>query len=339
MAFIRDGQKWACAQCIRGHRASQCSHDDRDLQLVQPKGRPPTQCAHCRGHRKANIHSRCDCGDRAKALGIKDDRSLVANSSAAIRPRRGSKCSLKLELGSCACFTGTACLCGPAKIQSVPPFDSKSRRDASTIADDDLSSVSTPCSLRDRAPIVNAASTDSALTGCISIPCTDSNLDSNLDSNPIIEPWIADPVAMHYPSFSYQQPTPSCSAQLFTYPTHPDNIPATHCLFELPTGEQLLQQTTQIYTPQNPRNPDISQQLEFFYRSGCANPGVVCLCGEGCACVGCATHPGNDATRNAIAHLPRHTIEEFPIDPFEKFPVESFEEFPELLGLGCIGHE
>ncbi|KAI9228438.1 MAG: copper fist DNA binding domain-containing protein, partial [Piptocephalis tieghemiana] len=60
---IVDGIKHACAQCIRGHRTSTCAHHDRPLIPIRPKGRPPTQCVHCREARKAGTgsHSRCVC--------------------------------------------------------------------------------------------------------------------------------------------------------------------------------------------------------------------------------------------------------------------------------------
>lgn len=60
---IINGEKWACDRCIRGHRVSSCKHTDQKLTRIKPKGRPSTQCAHCREARKrSNLHSRCSCG-------------------------------------------------------------------------------------------------------------------------------------------------------------------------------------------------------------------------------------------------------------------------------------
>lgn len=57
-----NGRKFACEACIRGHRASNCSHTGRRLQLIRKKGRPSSQCDLCRTKRASgNFHGRCDC--------------------------------------------------------------------------------------------------------------------------------------------------------------------------------------------------------------------------------------------------------------------------------------
>ncbi|PIA17647.1 copper-fist-domain-containing protein, partial [Coemansia reversa NRRL 1564] len=60
--ILTDGQKYACTQCIRGHRASSCNHTDRPLNPVRRKGRPPTQCNKCRELRRTRkAHVKCLC--------------------------------------------------------------------------------------------------------------------------------------------------------------------------------------------------------------------------------------------------------------------------------------
>ncbi|KWU47333.1 copper-fist-domain-containing protein, partial [Rhodotorula sp. JG-1b] len=57
-----DGVKYACQQCITGHRSSKCTHSTRPLTEIRKKGRPSTQCAHCKELRKTrSVHTRCDC--------------------------------------------------------------------------------------------------------------------------------------------------------------------------------------------------------------------------------------------------------------------------------------
>ncbi|TVY85078.1 Copper resistance protein CRF1 [Lachnellula suecica] len=57
------GEKYACEACVRGHRVSNCQHADRPLQHINKKGRPVSQCTHCRTLRKSrSAHVRCDCG-------------------------------------------------------------------------------------------------------------------------------------------------------------------------------------------------------------------------------------------------------------------------------------
>ncbi|KIM95477.1 hypothetical protein OIDMADRAFT_91583, partial [Oidiodendron maius Zn] len=58
--MLIDGKKWACETCIRGHRASNCHHGDRLLKQVKGKGRPRSQCTHCRIlHSSYLVHTKC----------------------------------------------------------------------------------------------------------------------------------------------------------------------------------------------------------------------------------------------------------------------------------------
>ena len=48
--------------CIKGHRSSTCKHTDRPLFEIKKKGRPVTQCEHCRELRKTKqVHVKCVC--------------------------------------------------------------------------------------------------------------------------------------------------------------------------------------------------------------------------------------------------------------------------------------
>ncbi|RKP30063.1 copper-fist-domain-containing protein, partial [Metschnikowia bicuspidata] len=59
---LLNGVKYACDRCIRGHRVSSCTHTDKPLTMIKPKGRPASQCSHCREQRKIkNSHSSCSC--------------------------------------------------------------------------------------------------------------------------------------------------------------------------------------------------------------------------------------------------------------------------------------
>ncbi|KAI9598291.1 copper fist DNA binding domain-containing protein [Syncephalis fuscata] len=64
MAILRNGEKYACLTCIKGHRVAGCNHNDRDLVLVRRRGRPSTQCEHCRRLRTSSrkVHTKCTCG-------------------------------------------------------------------------------------------------------------------------------------------------------------------------------------------------------------------------------------------------------------------------------------
>ncbi|KAK9474831.1 uncharacterized protein V1510DRAFT_410777 [Dipodascopsis tothii] len=91
MVFI-DGVKYACDTCIRGHRVTTCTHKDRPLTMIKPKGRPVSQCSHCREARKSRaLHTRCECGE------------------------------LKSDKHSCSCSTGASCTCFKMKNAGRPP--------------------------------------------------------------------------------------------------------------------------------------------------------------------------------------------------------------------------
>lgn len=61
------GVKYACERCIRGHRVTTCNHTNEPLTMIKPKGRPSTQCHHCRENRKSkNLHVSCTCGKKGK---------------------------------------------------------------------------------------------------------------------------------------------------------------------------------------------------------------------------------------------------------------------------------
>ncbi|TFK53245.1 copper-fist-domain-containing protein [Heliocybe sulcata] len=67
---VVDGKKYACETCIKGHRSSACKHTDRPLFEIKRKGRPVTQCEHCRELRKTKqVHVKCICETREEDPG------------------------------------------------------------------------------------------------------------------------------------------------------------------------------------------------------------------------------------------------------------------------------
>jgi hypothetical protein len=58
--------------CIKGHRSSACKHTDRPLFEIKKKGRPVTQCEHCRELRKTKqVHVKCLCESKEDGTGPK----------------------------------------------------------------------------------------------------------------------------------------------------------------------------------------------------------------------------------------------------------------------------
>ncbi|KAH8097001.1 ACE1 transcription factor [Cristinia sonorae] len=78
MVFVGD-KKYACETCIKGHRSSSCKHTDRPLFEIKKKGRPVTQCEHCRELRKTKqVHVKCSCE-------VKDDGDGPSTSSKGVK--------------------------------------------------------------------------------------------------------------------------------------------------------------------------------------------------------------------------------------------------------------
>ncbi|TDL20665.1 copper-fist-domain-containing protein [Rickenella mellea] len=78
MVFVND-KKYACETCIKGHRSSACTHTDRPLFEIKKKGRPVTQCEHCRELRKTKqVHVKCLCEHRDESEGQEVSHSIPA---------------------------------------------------------------------------------------------------------------------------------------------------------------------------------------------------------------------------------------------------------------------
>ncbi|KAI5861338.1 hypothetical protein GGS23DRAFT_147167 [Durotheca rogersii] len=107
--MLIDGEKWACEACVRGHRVSNCQHSDRPLQHINKKGRPVSQCQHCRAMRKSrSSHVKCDCGEKThKCAHLKQ--------------------TVEGHKDSCCCNHGGRCTCSHKKepsLDTVPESES-----------------------------------------------------------------------------------------------------------------------------------------------------------------------------------------------------------------------
>ena len=65
---------------INNSWANMMDHADRPLTHINKKGRPVSQCAHCRGLRKSRTtHTKCECGDKKKNCHKNDSDSHTAD--------------------------------------------------------------------------------------------------------------------------------------------------------------------------------------------------------------------------------------------------------------------
>ncbi|KAJ9290910.1 hypothetical protein DTO021C3_1504 [Paecilomyces variotii] len=109
--MLIDGEKWACEACVRGHRVSSCHHSDRPLTHINKKGRPVSQCTHCRGLRKSRTtHVKCECGDKKK----NNSNNNNNNHSESDSPTGDNRLC-------CGCTHGQRCTCALKKEHHLDP--------------------------------------------------------------------------------------------------------------------------------------------------------------------------------------------------------------------------
>ncbi|KAI3661163.1 hypothetical protein MP638_005600 [Amoeboaphelidium occidentale] len=101
MPIVIDGQKYACEACVRGHRTSSCTHKDRTLVKILPKGRPRTSCQSCRIKKGSGGKCYCEADSRFANNGPGGKmRGYVEDPQKDVR-----RCSCSLT-GICTCCSG-----------------------------------------------------------------------------------------------------------------------------------------------------------------------------------------------------------------------------------------
>ncbi|KAL8992095.1 MAG: hypothetical protein Q9169_007375 [Polycauliona sp. 2 TL-2023] len=136
--MLIEGEKYACEACVRGHRVSNCQHSDRALNHINKKGRPVSQCPHCRGARKARAsHVKCECGEKphtkeecADVEAEKRRQQRINKITAAINSQR------RPDGKTCCCTHGNRCTCALKKeyLKSVPETGLPKPRPSSLVA-------------------------------------------------------------------------------------------------------------------------------------------------------------------------------------------------------------
>lgn len=142
--IVIEGKKYSCDTCIKGHRSSACKHTDRPLFEIQRKGRPVTQCQHCRELRKTKqVHVKCKCGDARSGKGDSGSASkkthdpafpngvpehLTAIVTLISEHGSDSEHAANPKAGPCPCNPGGKCTCATARKSKrstgpEPPLD------------------------------------------------------------------------------------------------------------------------------------------------------------------------------------------------------------------------
>lgn len=134
--ILVDGEKYACVQCIRGHRSSTCKHTLRPLVQVRSRGRPSLNA----GHRIAVTESelvvtkdqvilQADL-DAAKEDGVQPAEKKPVSSCCAKKKQAAVKevpksCSCKNKSSSCSCNGDSVIILKASKRQYVDVNDGK----------------------------------------------------------------------------------------------------------------------------------------------------------------------------------------------------------------------
>ncbi|GAA6057419.1 hypothetical protein JCM3770_002454 [Rhodotorula araucariae] len=223
-----DGTKYACQSCIKGHRSSKCTHTSRPLTEIKKKGRPTSQCTHCRELRKTkSVHGRCDCA--AREAEQKPTPRILPNglADAVATPEPDEPALTTTEpsgvtrlLNPCNCLRGGKCTCCTVVKRGAPkafPQDA----DASPIA-----STSSGGCCSSNAPLTSEALLIEPEPS--TPPPLDLSADIPVTSMPYFTPSSFAP---SYPNTSAPPPPPASSINaLFLPPTH-----GTHACFCGPT--------------------------------------------------------------------------------------------------------
>ncbi|ESZ92513.1 hypothetical protein SBOR_7105 [Sclerotinia borealis F-4128] len=154
--MIIDGEKYACDACVRGHRVSNCHHSDRPLQHINKKGRPVSQCAHCRTMRKSRAaHVRCECGsEKSHSKGSCPENADTQGELLWDTFGTTTPVSDVIVADTCCCSHGARCSCASKSDHLAPVPESDS---------DDTPSMSLPSS-KPRRPRAQTAQSENNLT-------------------------------------------------------------------------------------------------------------------------------------------------------------------------------
>ncbi|RXW18688.1 hypothetical protein EST38_g7160 [Candolleomyces aberdarensis] len=267
--MIISDKKYACETCIKGHRSSSCKHFDRPLFEIKKKGRPVTQCEHCRELRKTKqVHVKCICDGRIDHApvpkGIKPGFESAAFPNGV--PRHALETSVASEGGfssdssdpsgagksiSCQCKDSGTCPCcvprkaAPKARKSSVKFETPDRTPAS------LSVFGDPSRVQSNTAQILARIAE--LRPVLPRP----NQSSGLIRDPAVGP--SHPGRQHHDHASF---SPYERAYDMTH-----HQPLHH----------------HPRTPQFGLDPSTNPNQEAFFPSACG-------CGDNCRCPGCTYH-------------------------------------------------
>ncbi|WAQ89070.1 hypothetical protein PtA15_10A493 [Puccinia triticina] len=272
---IIEGKKFACGACIKGHRSSSCSHTDRTLVEIGKKGRPPTQCAHCRELRKTSrVHSKCMCGDRP-TQSTRRLRVLPKGTSSLLEQDEADTIQLVNQiLNPCTCSTGGKCCCAAPAHPTIGTRAKNPRKKSGC--------SNTPSSKNNQTqPVVPSSSISSCCEGSAST----EHINVNSQSGPSRSLPLTITTTFHPYTTNNTMPLPSISSASSSYLNAVSEPACNSSVVQDPSTFEPSSYSTQpaLFAPRT---------------AGTA----LCFCGIHCPCPGCVLHdplglkfrPGSD---------------------------------------------
>jgi len=351
-----NGVKFACATCIKGHRSTQCHHKDRELHEIKKKGRPITQCTHCRELRKTKqVHVKCTCSDKTR----KDDGHGIHHIYECLDSGQTENCENQ-ETPQCVCHDETAKvklepnapMYRPAALLT-PPLEQNGQSRGSA----DMPAKDQPTSL----PSPPSSQCSSNLTSSNGNSARRGSYNHNL---PIIAP-------------KPQHPPEIVQRSIFN-PTPPENKSkiAITMVIEDPVDDDMDNDTpsftsveagdTQRFSELDGPASDLLETIYHEYNSAddnslsrtanrpCCSSAISheqkgpcgeflrivnCRCGDSCTCVGCLVHPGQVMTSNSDPYAGFNEMDDVrccsPMSAESATHSAIMEEDLLLCGCGC----
>ncbi|KAA1468422.1 hypothetical protein DENSPDRAFT_464247 [Dentipellis sp. KUC8613] len=291
MVYV-NSQKFACESCIKGHRSSSCAHTDRPLFEIKKKGRPVSQCDHCRElRRQKRVHSKCTCTESKsakdrpfeKAIGTKQKRYIpivpalpnglkdaFPPSSA---PSRSSDPRQKVDslLNPCPCADVWNCQCRASSSAASPDPE------PSSAADENMSNG--------LATLARAA----AALCCDDTPEPDTPSTKSPTPAPAPPSTSASPPAPRSCKH-HRPPSPPLSHRSHKRTRKsPSPGPALPPLV-LPPPDTTTQSSPYPYSYSHPYPYSAPSTAMPPFSTLTSLAGSGCTCGLRCACAGCAEH-------------------------------------------------
>ncbi|MBW0475881.1 hypothetical protein O181_015596 [Austropuccinia psidii MF-1] len=277
---IIDGKKFACGACIKGHRSTSCNHTNRTLVEIGKKGRPPTQCNHCRELRKINkVHTKCVCGDKP----IKSTRtpiilpngitSLIESEPLATtktKKQSSDKSDLAQQIfNPCLCtIGGTCCCCSQSSNSKSSLQTNASNSTASTPSSNRFPNPSSSPSISNTHSEVNFSTRQSC---CSNAPPVSQQVQNIVPGSSRSLQTIQ---SNNFQPYRYPSPSPTLTSS---------SPPA---LFFKSDSTESLSSGSQSNHQLPPSNLETSSALFAPQTAGTA----LCFCGIHCPCPGCVLH-------------------------------------------------